>query len=67
VSQKTLLPGEVPVHSEILYQLAKNRLADLQEDAADRRAVRQAKATRSKDHRDGRWSLRGPLGKRQRS
>lgn len=55
------------MHSEILYQLAKNRLADLQEDAADRRAVRQAKATRSKDHRDGRWSLRGPLGKRQRS
>jgi hypothetical protein len=55
------------VHSEILYQIAKNRLADLQEDAADRRTVRQAMATRGKEHSDGRWSLRGPLGKRQRS
>jgi hypothetical protein len=67
VSEKNLLPGEVPVHSEILYQIAKNRLADLREDAADRRTVRQAMATRRKEHGTERWSLRGPLGKRQRS
>lgn len=55
------------MHSEILYQITKNRLADLQEDAADRRTVRQAMATRRKEHGTERWSLRGPLGKRQRS
>lgn len=55
------------MHSEILYELIKNRVADLHEDAAVRRSARQARDARDKEHTGGRWPRRAVLGRRQRS